>query len=213
MFSSALSYWGRSVFVYSIFLLCFFSGAEAFGIEVPAGGVSSCFFREIHASSRVTVHYSARETVIVNVKSPTGTVLHSNETALNGEHTFTSEEDGPYEICVSMDAQRRLPTVAKFRFLVLNEDELNPDIADKHQVTKVERMCHKVEFLAQRALYDTHLYSDTAVETDETLRRSTALAGRLAALEFVAALIVSLSQITHFRRMLVVTRSKLQRMV
>lgn len=187
--------------------------ADAFGIQVPAGGMESCFFREIYASSHVSVHFVARETVTVNIKNPSGNMLYTKRSAVQGEYTFDAREDGPYHICIATDIMRRVPTTTKFRFLVLNQEIKSSDLPSSVQTFDVRNLCLDVFNLSEKALYATHLYSDTATTTDETMLSSAALAGRLAALQCVAVLVTALSQITHIRKILSLSRSKLQRMV
>lgn len=189
------------------------STVNAFGIQVPAGGRATCFYREIHAESRVSVHFVAREIVNVNVKDTSGSVLYIKQGALEGQHTFTAQEDGPYHICVSTDAKRRAPTMTKFRFLVIHPRLVTSDIADSEQASSAKLLSQEILKQSEKALYATHLYSDTAAETDATLVSSIALTGRFAALECVSVLVVTLSQITYIRNLLVATRSKLRRVV
>lgn len=193
-------------------LLAFVYEASSFGIQVPAGG-KSCFFREIHASSHVSLHYVARETINIYVRFPSGSDVYSKTAVLQGEHSFDAEEDGPYQICVSTDPMRRLPTITKFRFLVFHPDVFSPDIAGSTQVFDARMLIHEVSKTSQKVLYTTHLYSDTATATDDTLKSSVALTGRLAALQCIAVLVVALAQVTYIRNLLAATRSRLQRMV
>lgn len=202
----------RCSVAFATVLLALTHGSRSFGIQVPAGG-KSCFFREIHSSSHVSLHYVARETINVLVKSPSGSEIHSQTSVQQGDHSFDAQEDGPYEICVSTEAMRRIPTITKFQFLVFHPDVFSPDIAKSTQVFDARMLTHDVSKTAKKVLYATHMYSDTASATDETLKSSIALTGRLAALECIAVLVVALAQVTYIRNMLSATRSKLQRMV
>lgn len=200
-------------FVISIgIILAFFQGVHTFGIQVPAGG-KSCFFREIHSASHVSLHFVARETISVLFKSPSGSEIYSQASIVEGDHSFDAKEDGPYEICVSTDSMRRTPTITKFRFLILHPDVFGPDIAKSTQVFDARMLTHDASKVAQRVLYASKSYSDTASATDETLKRSIALTSRFAALEGIAVLVVALAQVTYIRNLLSATRSKLKRIV
>lgn len=196
-----------------LFTAAMFPAVQAFGVQVPAGGLTNCFLREIHSSSHVSVHYVAGETINVSIKSPSGTAIHTQSSILQGEYTFDAQEDGAYQFCLSTDPLRRTPIMTKFRFLVLSPEIFSPDIAQSNQVANARNLCQNVTSLSKQVLYLTHLYSDTAIATDDALKSSIALSGRLSALECVAVLLVALSQVTHFRNMLSVSRAKMQRMV
>lgn len=183
----------------------------AFQVQIPADGVTTCFFREIHSSSHVFVHYSSPDPVHVNIKAPSAEILYSERSTNNGEYTFDATEDGSYQICVSTDRIRRIPTT--FRFYFWNPHILSPDIAQSHQVEGARNLCTEIATSSRNALRATHIYSDTAIATDNILRTSVTLAGRLAVIKCLAVLVVALSQITHIRRILVVARAKLQRTV
>lgn len=183
----------------------------AFEVQIPAGGIASCFLREIHSSSHVSVHYTSPHAVHVNIKTPSGEILHSERSTKQGQHTFDATEDGSYQICVATDRIRRLPTT--FRFSFWNPRMLSPDVAQSHQVDGARNLCAQIAALSRSALHAARLYSHTAIATDNILKSSVALTGRLAVIKCVAVLVVALSQITHVRRILLVARSKLQRTV
>lgn len=192
-------------------LFAFLPHFLAFEVQVPASGVASCFLREIHSSSHVSVHYTSPDAVHVNIKTPSGEILHSERSTKQGEYTFDAKEDGSYQICVSTDRIRRLPTT--FRFSFWNPSMLSSDVAQSRQVDGARNLCAQIAVLSRNALHATHLYSHTAIATDNILKSSIALTGRLAAIKCVAVLVVALGQITHVRRILAVARSKLQRLV
>lgn len=186
--------------------------ASSFGIQVPAGQ-ASCFYREVHSNMPVSLHYVARETVSVVVQSPSKETLYSKTLVLQGEYTFTAKEDGPYQICVSTDLMRRSPTIVKFRFLVFHPDVFNSDIAKSTQAFDTHMLTLEISKISDKALYAAQMYEDTTSTTDETLKRSIALTGRLAALECLAVFVVALAQVKYVRNILSATRQKVQRMV
>ncbi|CDF32844.1 unnamed protein product [Chondrus crispus] len=193
-------------------LAAILSVALSFGIQVPAGE-KSCFYRELRSNMHVSLHYVARETVSIAVQAPSKEGIYSKTSVLQGEHSFNAKEDGPYQFCVSTDSTRRAPTIAKFRFLAFPPDVFNSDIAKSTQAFDARMLTLELSKISDKVLYSAHLYADTTSATDETLKSSIALTGRLAALECVAVLVVALAQVKYVRNILSATRSKVQRMV
>ncbi|CAN8061509.1 unnamed protein product [Agarophyton chilense] len=187
--------------------------AHSFGIHIPPGGMEHCFFREVHANYHIYIHYVARETINIKLMDTNDKVLYAKRSVLQGSFDFQVIEDGSYRICLSVEQMRRKPTITKFRFLVVDPNISSDKIATLEQVHTATKLCDDVKKLSDRVLFRTHLYSDTALETDEVLKSSISLTGRLVALECVAALLAAVSQVSYVRKMLWSSRSRLQRMV
>ena len=187
--------------------------ARSFGVHIPSGGTGQCFFREVHTSSQVSIHFVAREAINVDIRDPHGQVFYNKRGVLRGEHTFNARDDGGYQICVSADLAHHLSTTAKFRFLVFDRSIIMGQIADVKQVNGAQKVCDDIMGTAEKVLYAAHTYADTANQTDESLESSIDLAKRLVALECVAALVLALSQITYVRSMLSASRSRLHGLV
>ncbi|PXF49537.1 Transmembrane emp24 domain-containing protein 6 [Gracilariopsis chorda] len=186
---------------------------RAFGIQIPPGGMEHCFFREVHVNDHVYVHYVARETINISVKDGNERILYQKKSVVQGSFDFAAQEDGSYRICLSVELMRRKPTIAKFRFLVVDPSVLGDKVATSGQAHKANHLSNKVKSLSDQVLFRTHLYSDTAYETDETLKSSVTLAARMVALECVAALLAAISQVSYIRKVLFASRSRRQRMV
>lgn len=186
---------------------------QAFGIQIPPGGMEHCFFREVHTNDHVYVHYVARETINISVKDANGHVLYQKTSVVQGSFDFSAQDYGSYRICLSVELMRRKPTIAKFRFLVVDPSVLSDKVATSGQANTANRLSNKVKSLSDQVLFRTHLYSDTAHETDETLKSSITLAARMVAVECVAALLAAVSQVSYIRKVLFASRSRRQRMV
>lgn len=185
----------------------------SFGIQIPAGGMENCFFREVHSSSRVSFHYTARETINITLKDPNGAVIHEKRSVLKGQFTFDASKDGSYQVCLSTGPMRRMPTITKFRFLVFDANMLDADVAQLSQVHHIRKLCKLVVKTSEKVRSASQLLSDSASKTNESLRKSISLAATCITLECIVALIVALTQHSHVRNLLSASRAKRLRMV
>lgn len=194
-------------------ILAYISLCESFGIQIPAGGMQHCFFREVHSGYHVFAHFVARETINVKILNTDQHVIYEKSSIPQGSFNFEAKDDGSYQICLSVDPMRRQPTITKFRFLVVHPNVLDGKVATSGQADHSKQLCDQIDNVSEQVLFKTNLYSDKASVTDEILKSSIALAGRLVAMECVAALVGALFQVSYIRRMLSASRSKTQRMV
>jgi len=195
-----------------VFLLLFLVCVNGFGVEIPAGR-ETCFFREIHSSVEVTVSYVARETIDVIISDPTDTQIFRKRSVLEGEHTFITEHDGAYQICVGTETKRRAPTITHFRFLITDHRIPRDQLATKGQTFSAEQICREIIRVAESVLFAAQVYSDANSGSLIDIKASSSLVRKLVVLQFVAVLAVALAQITFIRKVLSTGRGKLQRIV
>jgi len=107
-----------------IFSFCFFCFVNSYTIELSPGGVE-CFFEKLIAKNEITVIFEVLRggdlDVKVQIFSPQGQLLfeelhHENDEEA-GEHDFSPEETGPYEICFDNKMSTFTTKVIEFYFL------------------------------------------------------------------------------------------------